>query len=669
MHFLLILYRPQAKIHLSNLSSRFIKTILPKIKCEKIASLQFRRTRLSNKKFGFLPPSKELTSKTVVDLQDVYLHKIHLQCFPNWTHQTKYVKFENILYELQHQLKRFEIYLLIDISLQSLDPMHGYRESYVTQYFLVQTELMKIMPNIRYLHFIINNHDIQQAVNARVTTKYTNGLYSYSSTFVRPNGYTKNYYFHAIKVRVFTTGLYSFTSNSTFDTYGSFHHYPVELTNSSKSMIAYNDDSGGGGREFQINLTLQSNKIYVLLVTTYSSNVTGLFTIIVEGPSNVELIQNDYFVLESTTTTIILPMITSTYSGFLSYDNFHFNRPTGYSPNHYYQAIEITATMSGTYIFISNSSFDTYGYFYDGSFDPIYPSLNLIALNDNGGGNLQFCINVTLQFQHKYILVITSFGYNIIGTFLVKAIGPTSLNLTPINPIIRKYDDRLSCSSSKFSRMGSFNDHGCYFYQAYRIETSMNGFYTFFSNSSMDTYGYLYNNSFDPSRPSLNLIESNDNGATNLQFRISSFLHSARKYILVVTTNSENIQVNFRITAVGPSWVYFSPITLTTDRYQLCDSCKPRFPGTSSKVKTVAIVVPILIVLIITIIGCCISRCNRKRMFRHHQNVQTGMLSIPNIQRIEIAIPYTISLTRTSDRFEEQPPSYESVISSMRIQR
>ncbi|CAF4259895.1 unnamed protein product, partial [Adineta steineri] len=165
------------------------------------------------------------------------------------------------------------------------------------------------------------------AVNAHVTTKYTNGLYSYSSTFVRPNGYTKNYYFHAIKVRIFTTGLYSFTSNSTFDTYGSVHHYPVELTNPSKSMIAYNDDSGGGGLQFQINLTLQSDKTYVLLVTTYSSNVTGLFTIIVEGPTNVELIQNDYFVLESSTTTTILPRVTSAYSAILSSYSLKFSRP------------------------------------------------------------------------------------------------------------------------------------------------------------------------------------------------------------------------------------------------------------------------------------------------------------------------------------------------------
>ncbi|CAF0875596.1 unnamed protein product [Adineta steineri] len=47
-------------------------------------------------------------------------------------------------------------YLLIDISLQSSYP------SYATQYFLVGIKLIPTMPNIRYLHLIIKNHDIQR---------------------------------------------------------------------------------------------------------------------------------------------------------------------------------------------------------------------------------------------------------------------------------------------------------------------------------------------------------------------------------------------------------------------------------------------------------------------------------------------------------------------------
>ncbi|CAF1494195.1 unnamed protein product [Adineta steineri] len=161
----------------------------------------------------------------------------------------------------------------------------------------------------------------------------------------------------------------------------------------------------------------------------------------------------------------------------------------------------------------------------------------------------------------------------------------------------------------------------------------------------MDTIGSLYNNSFDPSRPYLNFIAPNHDGATNLQFRISYTLQSAGSYILVVTTRRENVQGSFQITAVGPSSVYFYPTTITTDYYQLCDSCKK---NTSTKKKTIAIVVPILIILIIITTGCCIHRYKRKRMSRHHQ-------------RREIDVPYTIPLIRLSDHFEEQPPPYESI--------
>ncbi|CAF4178418.1 unnamed protein product, partial [Adineta steineri] len=299
---------------------------------------------------------------------------------------------------------------------------------------------------------LIFNFFVNEAVNARVTTKYTNSLSSYSSTFMRPNRDTNNYYFHAIKVRIFTTGLYSFTSNSTFDTYGYFNHYPVDITNPSKSMITSDDDCCGS-LQFQINLTLQSDMTYVLLVTTSSSNVTGLFTIIVEGPTNVELIQNDYFVLGSTRATTILPMVTSAYSGFLSPDSLQFSRLSS-NLNNYYQAFVITVTMSGTYSFVSSSSIDTYGYFYDGSFDPIYPKLNLIASNDDSGDNKQFRINVTLQFQCKYILVVTTYNYNITGSFSIEAVGPSRVYFYSITSTTDQYqlcDSGISPYSNKSS--------------------------------------------------------------------------------------------------------------------------------------------------------------------------------------------------------------------------
>jgi hypothetical protein len=81
---------------------------------------------------------------------------------------------------------------------------------------------------------------------------------------------------------------------------------------------------------------------------------------------------------------------------------------------------------------------DTYGYFYNDSFDPFYPSKNLITSNDDSDGDGQFRIYVTLESEQKYILVVTTFHQNTTGNFLIKAIGPASVNLTSTGPVTSK---------------------------------------------------------------------------------------------------------------------------------------------------------------------------------------------------------------------------------------
>ncbi|CAF1512007.1 unnamed protein product [Adineta ricciae] len=141
--------------------------------------------------------------------------------------------------------------------------------------------------------FKLNNETVASLrieSNVRTTTEYMYELFSFSPTFVRPNGDTNQlYYYHAISVRIFMTGVYTFTSKSEIDTYGSLHNDAVDLSNPSKSMIVYDDDSGDGS-QFRISRDLQS----------------------VEGPASVILTENFHLISESTT-----PTITSTYSGIL----------------------------------------------------------------------------------------------------------------------------------------------------------------------------------------------------------------------------------------------------------------------------------------------------------------------------------------------------------------
>ncbi|CAF1512026.1 unnamed protein product [Adineta ricciae] len=188
--------------------------------------------------------------------------------------------------------------------------------------------------------------------------------------------------------------------------------------------------------------------------------------------------------------------------------------------------------------------------------------------------------------------------------------------------------------------------------------------YIFMSDSTIDTYGYFYNNSFDPSRPSQNLITSNDDGGTNRRFQLYTTLQSQYTYILVVTTTNRDIRGSFQIIASD---------------HQLCGSCEtPYSPDDKSSTKAiVAIVVPICSVCVRIVICCCICRCRRKNMshqqltsLEHNQIIRRRRSSLGNIQITAtitnaIDVPFTVPLARVFESLEEEqppPPPYTSVI-------
>jgi hypothetical protein len=126
------------------------------------------------------------------------------------------------------------------------------------------------------------------------------------------------------------------------------------------------------------------------------------------------------------------------------------------------------------------------------------------------------------------------------------------------------YSGILSSSSPTFTRPNS--NTGYYYYQAIQVTVSTAGRYTFASTSSMDTYGCLYSDSFDPSSPSQNIITSDDDGDGGSQFRINVTLQSGRIYVLVVTTFGASTAGTFTITAVGSGSANMIPVTLTTTK-------------------------------------------------------------------------------------------------------
>ena len=105
------------------------------------------------------------------------------------------------------------------------------------------------------------------------------------------------------------------------------------------------------------------------------------------------------------------------------------------SSDHYYEAVVVSVEKVGSYSFRSESDFDAYGSIYTNSFDPSYPSHNLLDEDNDSGETGQFNLIVVLQPQSTYILVVTSYAPYATGTFQIIASGSTSVNfLRAINP-------------------------------------------------------------------------------------------------------------------------------------------------------------------------------------------------------------------------------------------
>jgi len=134
------------------------------------------------------------------------------------------------------------------------------------------------------------------------------------------------------------------------------------------------------------------------------------------------------------------------------------------------------------------------------------------------------------------------------------------------SPLIpSSYSGALSSTSGRFTRPGA--TVGTYYYQAIQVRVYTSGRYSFTSSSSMDTYGYFYSDTFDPSSPSQNLIASDDDSGGSGQFRINVTLSYANTYILVVTTYPPSTTGTFSVTGLGPASVSLTPMSPTTTTF------------------------------------------------------------------------------------------------------
>ena len=126
--------------------------------------------------------------------------------------------------------------------------------------------------------------------------------------------------------------------------------------------------------------------------------------------------------------------VSSTVNGSLTDGSAQFVRPYGYGTGYYYHAYIITVSTAGTYSFTTDSSIDTYGLLYDGTFDPSNPASSLLISNDDGGISLQFKITTPLESSRTYTLIVTTHGSFVIGSYSLIASGPVQLSLVMFLP-------------------------------------------------------------------------------------------------------------------------------------------------------------------------------------------------------------------------------------------
>lgn len=121
------------------------------------------------------------------------------------------------------------------------------------------------------------------------------------------------------------------------------------------------------------------------------------------------------------------------------------------------------------------------------------------------------------------------------------------------------YSSTLSNSSRTYCRNAPCQNETDYYYEAVPLRVSTTGYYTIISNSTLNTYGYIYSNNFNPFNTTSNLLQENNNDGGSDQFLLNMTLLSSVQYIVVVTAiYMPNVSGSFFIVVNGPGSVRFS---------------------------------------------------------------------------------------------------------------
>jgi hypothetical protein len=91
----------------------------------------------------------------------------------------------------------------------------------------------------------------------------------------------------------------------------------------------------------------------------------------------------------------------------------------------------------------------------------------------------------------------------------------------------------------------------CY-YETLQMNVVKSGSYVLWSESNINTYGYIYKNNFDPLKPSENLLLEHNGTCNQEQFKLMIDLENGTQYVLVVTTYRPYTIGSFSVLISGP---------------------------------------------------------------------------------------------------------------------
>lgn len=122
-----------------------------------------------------------------------------------------------------------------------------------------------------------------------------------------------------------------------------------------------------------------------------------------------------------------------------------------------------------------------------------------------------------------------------------------------------EYSSELTTDSQTYSF------HGCqlsnHYYEAIEITVVETNYYMIISNSTIDMYGTIYENNFNPINRTNNEISYDDQRGCNEQFKIIIYLRRNTTYVLVVTTVIEYVIGTFSVIVFGPKKVNMNLIS------------------------------------------------------------------------------------------------------------